>query len=123
MTEETPGDLKPAPNPTWTSKATSLSTEPAQTRLAAESTSASGEAWSQASPRRGLILSVASLPQLQAGEEGVSGMKLSLCLSFAGFECRVPGQSPDPARLPRLQQPRFPYNRLSFTSPFFRCIL
>lgn len=43
-----------------------------------------------------------------------------MCLSFAGFERRVPGQSPDPARL---RQPRSPYNRLSFTSPFFRCIL
>lgn len=50
-------------------------------------------------------------------------MKFFLCLSFAGFECRALGQSPDPARLPRLQQPRFSYNRLSFTSPFFRCIL
>lgn len=50
-------------------------------------------------------------------------MKFFLCLSFAGFECRALGQSPDPARLPRLQQPRFSYNLLSFTSPFFRCIL
>lgn len=66
---------------------------------------------------------MASLPRLRAGDEGGSGMKFSLCLSFAGFERRVLGQSPDPARLPRLRRPRVPYNRLSFTSPFFRCVL
>lgn len=59
---------KPAPNPTWTSKATSLSTAPARAGYRKRIS-----VGSQARPSREQLLPAASLPRPRAGDEGVGG--------------------------------------------------